>query len=114
MDVLSLVNVVCCQVQVCVSGQSLIQRSPTECGVSECDCEASIMGRPWPTGGLSLHGGETKLVQQIIICIHERISVYDPALQIAAPSTFMAWLLPSLWSAKYGIWQCCISYRSLY
>jgi len=22
---------------------------PTKCGVSECDREASIMGRPWPT-----------------------------------------------------------------
>ena len=34
------------------SGWSLIQRSPTECGVSECDSEASIMRRPWPTRGL--------------------------------------------------------------
>jgi hypothetical protein len=33
-----------------VSGLSLIWRSPTECGVSECDHEASIM-RPWPTMG---------------------------------------------------------------
>jgi len=23
----------------------------TECGVSECDREASIVRRPWPTGG---------------------------------------------------------------
>ena len=30
-------------------GRSLVQRSPTECGVSECDREASIMKRPWPT-----------------------------------------------------------------
>ena len=29
----------------------LIQRSPTECGVPGCDREASIMRRPWPTGG---------------------------------------------------------------
>jgi hypothetical protein len=27
------------------------KRSPAECGVSECDREASIMRRPWPTGG---------------------------------------------------------------
>jgi hypothetical protein len=32
-------------------GRSLIQRSPTECGVSECNCEASIMRRPWPNMG---------------------------------------------------------------
>jgi hypothetical protein len=30
-----------------------VQRSPTECGVSECDREASIMRGPWPTGGCS-------------------------------------------------------------
>jgi hypothetical protein len=29
---------------------SLVQRSPTECGVSNvCDREASVMRRPWPT-----------------------------------------------------------------
>jgi len=47
---LSLMNVVCWQVEVSASGQSLIQRGPTECGVSEFDCEASIM-RPWCTSG---------------------------------------------------------------
>jgi hypothetical protein len=31
---LSVVNVVCCQVEVSVTGRSLVQRSPTECGVS--------------------------------------------------------------------------------
>jgi hypothetical protein len=36
----SVVSVVCCQVEVSTSGWSLVQRSPTECGVSnECDRE---------------------------------------------------------------------------
>ena len=37
---LSVVNVVCCQVEVSVTGQSLIQRSPAEllC-ITECDQE---------------------------------------------------------------------------
>ena len=48
---LSVVSVACCQVEVSVSGWSLVQRSPTECGVSECDHEASIMRGPWYTGG---------------------------------------------------------------
>jgi hypothetical protein len=39
----TLVIVVCCQVEVSVTVRSLIQRRPTECGVSECDREASIM-----------------------------------------------------------------------
>ena len=47
----SAVSVVCCQVEVSATGWSLAQRSPTECGVSECDREASTMRRPWPTGG---------------------------------------------------------------
>ena len=50
MDV-CLLSVVCCQVEVSTSGRSLVQRSPTEYGVSECDREASIMMRPWPTRG---------------------------------------------------------------
>jgi hypothetical protein len=39
-ECLSVVNVVCCQVDVCVTGQSLIQRNPDEllC-VTECDQE---------------------------------------------------------------------------
>jgi hypothetical protein len=40
-----------------VTSWSLVQRSPTDCGVSECDREASIMRGPWPTGGLLFHGG---------------------------------------------------------
>jgi hypothetical protein len=50
-DFLSLVGVVGCQVQLSASGLSLAQRSPTECGVSECDGEASVIKWPWPTGG---------------------------------------------------------------
>jgi hypothetical protein len=44
------VSVVCCQVEVSASSRSLVQRSPTECGVPECNGEASSARRPWPTG----------------------------------------------------------------
>ena len=43
--------VVCCRVEVSVSGRSFVQRSPIECGASECDREASTMRRPWPLVG---------------------------------------------------------------
>jgi len=46
---LSLVKVMCYQVEDSASGLSLVQRSRTECGVSECDLEASIMRRLWHT-----------------------------------------------------------------
>jgi hypothetical protein len=55
---LSLVIVVCCQVELSASDWSFIQRSPTECGVSECNHEASIMRRPWPTRGYCTMGGK--------------------------------------------------------
>jgi hypothetical protein len=44
MDV-CIVCVVCCQVDVSASDRSSIQTSPTECSVSECEREASIMGK---------------------------------------------------------------------
>jgi hypothetical protein len=47
----SLGSVVCCQVEVSASGRSLVQSSPTECGVSKCDHGDSTVRRPWPTRG---------------------------------------------------------------
>jgi hypothetical protein len=41
------VSVVCCQVEVSALSCSLVQGSPTECGVSESDQESSIMRSPW-------------------------------------------------------------------
>ena len=32
------------------TGQSLVQKSPNECGASECDLKISRVRRPWPTG----------------------------------------------------------------
>jgi hypothetical protein len=52
MDVLSVVSVVCCQAEVPATGRSLVQRSPTGCGVSECDLETSTVRRPWATGAV--------------------------------------------------------------
>jgi hypothetical protein len=34
---MSLVSVVCCQVEVSATVRSLVQRNPSECSVSECD-----------------------------------------------------------------------------
>jgi len=49
---LSVVSVVCCQVEVSASGWSLIYRSPTERGAFVCDREYSVMRSPWPHWGL--------------------------------------------------------------
>ena len=42
----------CLQVDVSASGLLLIQRSNADCNVSVCDCESSIMSKPWPTGAV--------------------------------------------------------------
>jgi hypothetical protein len=48
---ISLVSVMCLQIDVSASSSSLVQWSPIECGVSECDRVVSIMRRSWLTGG---------------------------------------------------------------
>jgi len=53
---MSVVAVVCCQVEVFPLGLSLVARSTTECGVSACDREATVMDRLWPTRGLLRQG----------------------------------------------------------
>jgi len=64
---LSLVSVVCYQVEISASGWSLVQRSPTGCGVYECDRKVSIMRRHWPTRGCcAMGGGVTKFLLLLI------------------------------------------------
>ena len=46
---MSVVSIVCCQVGVSAKGRSLVQRSPTVYGVSECDLETSTVRRPRTT-----------------------------------------------------------------
>ena len=48
---MSVVNVLCCQVEVSVMSWTLIQRNPTDWCVIEFDLEISWMRRPWPTVG---------------------------------------------------------------
>ena len=45
-----------CKVEVSATGRSLVYRSPTECGVSEFDGEASKMGSPWSTKAVAPWG----------------------------------------------------------
>ena len=49
---MSVMIIVCCQIEVSASGLSLVQRSPTDGGVSECDLECSTIRKTWLTRGL--------------------------------------------------------------
>ena len=64
---LSVVSVVRCQIEVSASGWSPVQRSPTECGESERDCEASIKRRPWPTWGCCAIGKKIGLAERSLV-----------------------------------------------
>jgi hypothetical protein len=48
---MSLVTVVCFQVEAFTSVRSLAQGCPIDCGVSECDRIPSIIKNPWPSRG---------------------------------------------------------------
>ena len=65
---LSVVSVVCLQARVCATGRSLVQRSLTACGVSECDHESSIIGGLDPMG--LLHREKKSLYLTIIILFY--------------------------------------------
>ena len=54
MDVCLVLVLLCCLVEVSTTGRSRVQRSPTECGVSERDREASTVRMPIPTGTIEL------------------------------------------------------------
>jgi hypothetical protein len=47
---MSVLSVECCHAEVTVSGLSLVQRGPADCGVSECVVEGSNMRYPSPLG----------------------------------------------------------------
>jgi hypothetical protein len=51
----------CCQAEMLAMGWSLVQRSPTECGVCECDREVSTVRKHWPTRVCCVVGKNTEL-----------------------------------------------------
>jgi len=75
---LSWVLCVCCQVEVSAMGRSLVQRSPTEHSVSDCDLEIKRSGGLGPLG-LSTHA---KKDQQIIVLNVFTIFTYIPCILI--------------------------------
>jgi len=94
---LSVVSVVCCQVEVFASCRSLVQRSSTGCVVSECDHESSIMRTTRPTGGL---------------LSHEKIQKHFRFNFIAAPSLFH--IVPATREAFIVLWgeHCVVPFAS--
>jgi hypothetical protein len=64
----SLVSVVCCHVEVSATGRSLVQRSPAEWGVSECDREATTVRRTWTNGAVVTFFKKKLTSWRILVC----------------------------------------------
>jgi hypothetical protein len=62
---LSVVSVVCCQVEGSATGWSLVQRSHRLRCVVVCDLETSWMSRPWPTGGSYAENKQTNVNKSV-------------------------------------------------
>jgi len=46
----------CREIKVSATRQSVVQRSPTDCGTSKCDLETSVMWRPKPSRAVKQWG----------------------------------------------------------
>jgi hypothetical protein len=71
-DVFSLLRVVFFQVEGSAAGRSLVQRSPTECGVSECDFETITTWRLDTNGAVA----PRKMIQLLIVIIRKPVLSY--------------------------------------
>jgi hypothetical protein len=66
-----------------VSGWPLVQRSPTQCGVSECGREASTMMMPWPTGGCCTIQNLVRIFRLMLVLLYIYInSTNVPSIMI--------------------------------
>ena len=64
---LSLVSVVCCQVEVSVTGRSLVQRGPAECGVSVCVCDLKNLNNETAYARMGAFEPQKKTMHRIFI-----------------------------------------------
>jgi hypothetical protein len=71
---LSLVYIVCRRVEVFATSRSLVQRSPTDFRVSECDRETSTRRRTWPMRGCRTTGEKTEL--EFCKCINYKFDTF--------------------------------------
>jgi hypothetical protein len=108
MRVCLFVSVVSYQVQVSASGWSLVQRSRTEYGVSECDREASKMGRPWPSRALQLWGGGNTTIVIIWWSGSDVLSILHSNMVVCYLHSDVLLCFSYVWGSSLGVlcWRC--------
>jgi hypothetical protein len=85
------VSVVCCQVEVSALGRLLVQRSPTDGCVVECDVETSRMRRSWPTGSFCAKNKQKPNIA-FIYCSFRRIDGNGTVLSILEIPNSILWI----------------------
>jgi len=91
---LSVVSIVCCQVEVSATDLPLIKRSPTDCGSSFC-----VIKKPLPRGGYSpVRGPQNTNPQWVVAPVEEKIKcvlchrgMARPEVTIRPPETDDTW-----------------------
>ena len=84
-------------------GLSPVQRSPTECGVSECDRESSIMRRPWPTEGCCVMTKKLYYTRTMLCYVRTAICYVTSMLRyVRTHASFMITLLSHCWGFLTG------------
>ena len=101
-----------CQLEVSSSGRSLAQ-IPTECSVSECDREASIIMRPWSTrgccpmrvGNIHMH---KRICEYVFFCIRVCVCVICACKQMCCPLYFFKCVLLLVQKLCTALYNKCI------
>jgi len=83
---LSVVSVLCCQVEVSATSLSLVQRK-SDCAAPMCNLETSWMRRPWPTGGAAAPKTQTPMLIAVLGCVYANYNrthrkIYQPTNQL--------------------------------
>jgi len=105
---LSVICVLCCQVEVSAASWSLVPRSPTDWCVVVCDLETPWKWRFWPSGGCRAKGKQktwhfTRSVRKPFHA--DRISfffflIFDQQSEYIVFHKLMSWQEPSLWTTR--------------
>jgi len=100
---LSCVSVMCFQVEVYVMGWSLVQKSPTDCGVSACDPEALLVRSLWPTRGCCAMGEFSLLTVGLTddFCLTQQQWTFDNevTIPVALVTHYLSILLGKCWTS---------------
>ena len=89
-----------CQVEVSAAVWSLVQSSPTECGVTECDREASTMRSPWLTRGCRTMKNKLVFGEKWMVISYSQ----DTPMWRMHFMTEFIFRRPPLWSSVQSVW----------